>query len=330
MAMLPIRSDGFHSLSNIGLLHIEKGLTGNNQSFFSYRLLDSMKSKVCQFLIIVFAISFISAGLFYVLGGTYQSLIGNVFASLYMFIPMISVVIVQLINKEPVLKDLGVSFKLTRWLFIGWLLMPIFNVLAMFLSTFFPEITYTTDNPILLQTIEQMSAKIPDIDATKVLLMILFSGLASGFTINALFAMGEEIAWRGWLLKQYEGTSFLKTSLLIAVIWGLWHSPLILMGHNYPAHPVAGVFMMVAFCAVLTPLIMYIRIKAHSVVAAAILHGTVNAGAGISAVYLANYNDLLCGSTGLAGIIVLLCIDLILFAFDSWITKERIMTSPLA
>ena len=31
------------------------------------------------------------------------------------------------------------------------------------------------------------------------------------------------------------------------VIWGFWHAPLILNGHNYPQHPVVGVFMMVAF-----------------------------------------------------------------------------------
>ena len=35
-----------------------------------------------------------------------------------------------------------------------------------------------------------------------------------------------------------------KSSWVIGVIWGFWHAPLILQGHNYPQHPWAGVFMM--------------------------------------------------------------------------------------
>lgn len=286
-----------------------------------------MNSKIQQFLIILFSISFVSAGLFYVLGGTYQSLTGTAFASLYMLFPMITVIIVQHVNGEPVFKEIGVSFKINRWWFVGWLLMPIFNLAALGLSALLPGISYTTENPILLQSIEQMSEQIPNLNATMLLLITIVSGLTAGATINALFAFGEEIAWRGWLLKQFEGTSFLKTSLLIGVIWGLWHAPLILMGHNYPAHPIAGVFVMVAFCVALTPLIMYIRIKSKSVIAAAILHGTLNAGAGISLAYLTEYNDLIGGSTGLAGIFVLLLIDCVIFIFDKK-TLVEFSTSP--
>lgn len=275
-----------------------------------------MSNKIRQFLIILFSISFISAGLFYVLGGTYQSLTGTAFASLYMFFPMITVIIVQYVNGESIFKEIGVSFKINRWWFVGWLLMPIFNLAALGVSALLPGISYTTENPILLQSIEQMSEQIPNLDATMLLLITIVSGLTAGATINALFAFGEEIAWRGWLLKQFEGTSFLKTSLLIGVIWGLWHAPIILMGHNYPAHPIAGVFVMVAFCVALTPLIMYIRIKSKSVIAAAILHGTLNAGAGVSVVYLTEHNDLIGGSCGLAGILVLLVIDCAIFVFD--------------
>lgn len=283
-----------------------------------------MSKQIRQFLIILFAISFVSAGLFFVLGGTYQSLIGTAFASLYMFMPIISVIIVQHINDEPILKGIGVSFKINRWWFVGWLLMPIFNLASLGVSTLFPGISYTTENPLLLQSIEQMSEQIPNLNATMMLVITLASGLTAGITINALFAFGEEIAWRGWLMKQFYGISFLKTALIIGVIWGFWHAPLILMGHNYPQHPIVGVFMMVAFCVALTPLIMYIRIKSKSVIAAAILHGTLNAGAGISVVYLTEHNDLIGGSCGLAGILVLLLIDCVLFFFDKKTMVERL------
>jgi len=41
-----------------------------------------------------------------------------------------------------------------------------------------------------------------------------------------------------------------------------------------------GVFMMMIFCLLLSPIFSYIRIKSRSVVAAAIMHGTLNATRG--------------------------------------------------
>ena len=40
---------------------------------------------------------------------------------------------------------------------------------------------------------------------------------------------------------------FLKTSVLTGFIWGVWHAPIILQGHNYPQHPVAGVTGLAGF-----------------------------------------------------------------------------------
>jgi hypothetical protein len=110
----------------------------------------------------------------------------------------------------------------------------------------------------------------------------LFQGLFAGITINALFAFGEELGWRGFLLRQFRQMSFIKASLTIGFIWGIWHAPMILMGHNYPQHPEIGVLMMIVFCILITPFHLYITIKAKSVIAAAILHGTLNATAAIS------------------------------------------------
>ena len=84
------------------------------------------------------------------------------------------------------------------------------------------------------------------------------------------------------------------------------------MGHNYPEHPVAGVFMMVTFCVLLTPLMVFIREKSGSVVIAAIAHGTINALGGISIMYLAGYKELIGGITGLAGFIALAVADLVI------------------
>jgi len=124
--------------------------------------------------------------------------------------------------------------------------------------------------------------------------------------------------------------SFLKASIVIGLIWGIWHSPLILMGHNYPQHPEIGVLMMTAWCILLTPLLLYFTIKAKSVIAAAIMHGTLNATAGIAIMVIAGGNDLTVGVTGFAGFISLVLLLFVLFIYDHMISKERIMTNSLS
>lgn len=288
-----------------------------------------MKRQTILFAILVILISWTAAALFYLLNGNLQTTAGFVFATGYMFFPLLSVVIVQAIHKEPILKGLGVSFKLNRWFAVAWLLPVVFNVAAMFASALFPPMRFSTETPILQDALAQMSQSIPDIDAYKLLAITIVSGLSAGITINALFAFGEEIAWRGWLLKQFEGVTFLKASLIIGVFWGIWHAPLIAMGHNYAQHPFIGLGMMIVCCVLLTPVIQYIRVKSKSVITAAIFHGTLNAGAGMSLMYIDNFNDLLSGSAGLAGFLVLLVINCSLFAIDKWVTKENIFTSPI-
>ena len=264
-----------------------------------------MKKQIILFALLVILLSWTAAALFYLLNGDLQTTAGFVFMTGYMFFPLISVVIVQAIHKEPILKGLGISFKLNRWFVVAWLLPVVFNVVAMFASALFPPMRFSTETPTIV------------------------SGLSAGITINALFAFGEEIAWRGWLLKQFEGVKFLKTSLIIGAFWGIWHAPLIAMGHNYAQHPFIGLVMMIIWCTLLTPIIQYIRIKSKSVITATIFHGTLNASAGLSLMYLNNFNDLLGGSAGLAGFLVLLVINCSLFAIDKWVTKENIFTSPI-
>lgn len=289
-----------------------------------------MKKSSILFIIIVFTLSWIPAGLFHLLQLDYQSVQGVILGSLTMVFPLISVIIVQHINKEPILRNSGISWKLNRWWIVAILLPVIINLLALIVSIMLPTMSFTTENEIMNEALKNMSESIPGINAYSLLAITLVSSISTGLTINAVFAFGEEIAWRGWLLKQFEGTHFLKTSLIIGIIWGLWHAPLILLGHNYPEHPIAGVFMMILICILLTPIFQYIRIKSGSVITVAIMHGTFNAGSGITMFYTSGFNDLLGGSAGLAGCIVLLIVNSVIYAIDKWKTKEHIMTSQIS
>ena len=269
------------------------------------------KKKFFIFIALCFGISLTAAGLFHFLGGNYKSLWGNLFATGYMMIPMIAVVCTQLITGEKPFSGCGVTFRMKWWwLIAGLLAMQAFAVLVLPVSALMPGASICTDSEPIIQAIETFKAQGLNIGPWGLMGISIVSAIFAACTINAVFAFCEEVAWRGFLSRLLKDLGFWKKSLFIGAIWGLWHAPLILMGHNYPNHPVIGVFMMIAFCILFAPLIQFIRAKAKSVIAAAVMHGSVNASAGLSILYLSGYNDLLCGCSGAAGFTILLLADI--------------------
>ena len=83
-----------------------------------------------------------------------------------------------------------------------------------------PGAQWTPDSEMVQQSLQNMPE---GIGVWGVIGITLLSGLFAGITINALFSFGEEIAWRGFLMKEFRGKKFLSAVLWIGVIWGLWH-----------------------------------------------------------------------------------------------------------
>jgi membrane protease YdiL (CAAX protease family) len=76
----------------------------------------------------------------------------------------------------------------------------------------------------------------------------------------------------------------------------------------------------------MAPVFSYIRLKAKSVIAAAIFHGTINAVPGLALVLLSGGDELTVGITGLAGFIAFAIVNIALFIFDRFIARERANT----
>lgn len=254
------------------------------------------------------------------------ALTGFLFSAGAMLIPLLAVLFTQLIFKEPVFRNLGISFKFNRWWWIGWLLMPVVALAVLGVTLLMPGARWTPDSELIQMTLAQMPE---GFGVWGIIGISLVSGLITGATLNAVFGFGEEIAWRGFLMKEFKGRKFLTAALWIGIIWGFWHAPIILNGHNYPQHPVAGIFMMVAMCLLLTPILMYFRQKSGSVIVPAIMHGTFNAVVGITNLMVTPANDLLYGGPGLAGMIVLLIVNIALFLVDRYLLKDNIYTTTL-
>jgi membrane protease YdiL (CAAX protease family) len=88
--------------------------------------------------------------------------------------------------------------------------------------------------------------------------------------------------------------------------------------------------MMTILCILLSVIFLYITIKSKSVIAAAVLHGTMNATNGISIMLIEGGNDLTVGMPGLAGFIALIIAITVLFVYDRYISKEKILVNKMS
>jgi membrane protease YdiL (CAAX protease family) len=283
--------------------------------------LVSGNRKAWLFLLLTFSINWLMAGLYYLAGGRLSSPSAVLVLLLYMFVPMTSAIIVQRFVARQPIRDLGISFKFNRWFIIAWLL-PVCLVFAAFgVSLLFPGVHYS---PGLTAILERFRSLVPperfhemqkEFSALPFhpIWLLLLQGLFAGATLNAVAAFGEELGWRGLLQQALSPAGFWKSSFLIGAIWGIWHAPLVIQGYNYPGHPLPGVAMMVIWCMLLGPIFALIRIKAKSVVATSILHGTINGITNLAVMLVWGGNDLTTGLMGFPGLIVLIIVNLAIF-----------------
>ncbi len=252
--------------------------------------------KVKTFIFLVLLISYILGFSVYILKNyiAFSQSFFTTFSIVYMYIPFFTVVVVEKYIFNGTLKGLGLYLKFDKYIILSIFIPIIITFLANFLSLIFKDI----------------SLNLAYFKPYIILVMIL-QVIIVGSTINAFVALGEEVGWRGYLVNNLIHIGFLKSSLIIGFIWGIWHLPLILMGLNYPEHPFIGIFMMILFSCLLSPIMIYITIKSKSVVNASIFHGVLNSIGGLHIILLKGGSDLIKGVTGFPGLIVLFILNLI-------------------
>jgi membrane protease YdiL (CAAX protease family) len=289
--------------------------------------------KVLLFVLLTFFIDWSMVYLFIALGGKVDGLGIMMLGMAYMFVPMIVTIVIQkIVLRQPLVGPMGISFKVNRWFFVAWFLPPIIAFAVMGVSLVMPGVTFTPDMSGFINTLasalnpqqmEQAREQLASMPVHPVWLVVVLA-LISGTTTNAILGFGEELGWRGFLVKELAPMGFWKSSALIGFIWGIWHAPLILLGLNYPQNPQLGVLLMIAWTILIAPLFSYIRIKSRSVIAASIFHGTINAVPGLAIILISGGDDLTVGLTGLAGFIVFALADILLFIYDRFITREKV------
>lgn len=109
----------------------------------------------------------------------------------------------------------------------------------------------------------------------------LLSGASVGFILLSLFALFEEIGWRGFLVPELAKiTNFWKTSVISGVIWAVWHFPLIIfVSEEFDFAGIPTPFALVVFTLSLVAVsfsMAWLRMASGSLWIAVIMHGSHN------------------------------------------------------
>jgi membrane protease YdiL (CAAX protease family) len=106
----------------------------------------------------------------------------------------------------------------------------------------------------------------------------LGSVVTAGFVQSLIFATGEEIGWRGFLVPHLSRvTSFRNTALISGAIWSIWHWPVLLFA-DYNAGTAAW-FALACFTIMVIGIsfvMAWLRLHSGSLWTGAILHATHN------------------------------------------------------
>ena len=216
-----------------------------------------------------------------------ETLINTALTAMLMFFPAIGVVITRLFTREGfgnAMLHLNLRGNV-RYYLMGW-----FGPIAL---TILGTVIYFVVCPseFTLATYNATMEEQPMSPAMFWILQAVIMCMAP--LLNLIPCFGEEWGWRGYLLpKVAQRTKFFPAVLLTGFIWGIWHAPVIVAGHNYGmgylGYPWVGIAAMCLFCIVVGVLLSYIALKAKSCWPAVLAHGMLNGTASIGVLFLAN------------------------------------------
>ncbi|MBI5952948.1 MAG: CPBP family intramembrane metalloprotease [Chloroflexi bacterium] len=211
----------------------------------------------------------------------------------------------RLVEKQPVIKTLRLNtLGPKRFYFLAWCLPALLTLATMGVSNLLGTGAFDPKFTFMQESMTKAAAGIamPGVEIL-VLGQVAFALTLAPF-INLLFAIGEELGWRGFLLTRLMPLGQWKAILLSGLIWGIWHAPTTLLyGYNFPQHPYLGVLLLPAGFTLLGIILSWLTLKTRSPWVAGLGHGAFNAVAGLAFLLLKpGFDTALAGSPlGLAG-----------------------------
>ncbi len=283
------------------------------------RTLDTR--RIGLYLVFAFGISWATGGIIWLTGGLQNSPIlvpGTtltvalvLLATFYMWGPALAHILTRLVTREG-WQNAQLRGGLRRgWIYwvLAWVLPAVLTILGAALYFYLYPAYYDAGGSLLRQQILAVTGNDLQIPLMAFAVSQTIQAVLLAPILNAIPTFGEEFGWRGYLQPKLMPLGGRKAVLLVGVIWGVWHWPVIAMGYNYgfdyAGFPWLGLLGMVWFCIVLGVIIGWLALRGGSVWPAVIAHGAVNGIAGIGGLFIAGTPNLLLGPTPV-GVIALI------------------------
>lgn len=252
-----------------------------------------------------------------------------------MFVPALSVVITRLVTREGFKNSLikpkkfissPFSDSALPWFLVAWFGPPILCAIGATVYFVTNPQDFDPSMSATIASVQQLAASAANSGGSSAaataasssaltddmvriaLLAQIPTALFLGPALNIFTTFGEEWGWRGYLVpKMAARMRIVPTMLVTGIIWGLWHAPIIAIGHNYGINyagfPFAGIAAMCLFCIAVGIFLAYVTERTKSCLAAAIGHGAINSFAGACAFFsLTGGNPFIGpGPTGIVG-----------------------------
>lgn len=233
------------------------------------------------------------------------------FLTVYMFSPALAHALTRLLTREG-WQDTGLSFEFRKgwpyWV-MAWIGTPLLIAIgALVYFVLFPQY-YDAGLVTIKEFIvdyEATSGEVPYSAGAFVAIQFL-QGILISPLLNLLPIFGEEFGWRGYLQPKLLALGERKTYLLMGVIWGLWHAPIILLGQNYgleyPGAPWMGVLLYLWIAFLMGTFYGWVTLRGGSIWPAMIAHAVLNGIGGGVYIFVVGEPNLLVGPmvTGVVG-----------------------------
>jgi len=287
--------------------------------------MKTIKKEIYWFLIPTFVLTY-GIGIFTYFSGGLDSF---PLTTISMYIPALVVILLYLLKyKKPLFKnnDLGLRFKGMKF----WIIAPSLFLLLVSLSYLIIYIfnsSFFMNPEMILEGTEKSGFGVGNWFLNILIIFGINTFIAP--IINILMFLGEEIGWRAYLVPRLLKIYNPKISFIIGgCIWGIWHGVGILMGFNYPGHPILGNIMMMVLCIPVGIILQYLYFKSKSIFVSAIAHGAMNWTASNFIMFVlsdSDYNKLIYGPTGIIGILIFAVTAYFLYNKMDWKTENTYM-----
>lgn len=231
------------------------------------------------------------------------------------FVPALVAILLTVYNKQKV-RDL---FKLSslKNCSLGFVFMLISIILSSCLWLIITWLGLSSLN------IEWTLEKVKDFSIARIMLALLLS-----FVINIVCALGEEIGWRAYLLKNLKSQipNFYMRAIVVGLIWAIWHMPLYRSigpsiwedGFTFPI-----ICAFIFYCCTFSIILTWLFEKDNSVWPVTIIHGTGNFMAHTIPMLFATVSLPISTSDGVIGTILLMVAYFIVAMGVIWFDKTR-------